>query len=140
MTIKEETPVQNAQPLSDDATAIPLSERNLEFFQQHWKSVVQNLKGVGSTGNMDALLRSACDPIALEDNTIVLGFYYQFHKDKIEDPKYKRFVEEAISKVFGTEYKVRCVLTPREQKKKTLLDAALEMGAEIINDESGGNQ
>jgi hypothetical protein len=35
---------------------------------------------------------------------------------------------------------VRCVLTPREQKKKTLLDAALEMGAEIINDESGGNQ
>jgi len=138
--IKEETPVQKAPPASDDATAIPLSERNLAFFQQHWKSVVQNLKGVGSTGNMDALLRSACDPIALEDNTIVLGFYYPFHKEKIEDPKYRRFVEEAISKVFGAEYKVRCVLTPRKQKKKTLLDAALEMGAEIITDDSGGSQ
>ena len=101
---------------------------------------MQNLKGVGSTGNMDALLRSACDPIALEDNTIVLGFYYPFHKEKIEDPKYRRFVEEAISKVFGAEYKVRCVLTPRDRKKKTLLDAALGMGAEIINDEQGGNQ
>jgi len=139
-TIKEETPVQKASPLSSDATAIPLSERNLAFFQQHWKSVVQNLKGVGSTGNMDALLRSACDPIELDGNTIVLGFYYQFHKEKIEDPKYRRFVEEAISKVFGAEYKVRCVLAPKKQKKKTLLDAALEMGAEIINDEQGGNQ
>ena len=138
-TIKEETPVQKASPVSDDATAIPLSERNLAFFQQHWKSVVQNLKGVGSTGNLDALLRSACDPIALEDNTIVLGFYYPFHKEKIEDPKYRRFVEQAISKVFGAEYKVRCVLTPREQKKKTLLDAALEMGAEIISDDAGGS-
>ena len=139
-TTKKAAPVQKPQSISDDATAIPLSERNLAFFQQHWKSVVQNLKGVGSTGNMDALLRSACDPIALEDNTIVLGFYYPFHKEKIEDPKYRRFVEEAISKVFGAEYKVRCVLTPRDRKKKTLLDAALGMGAEIINDEQGGNQ
>lgn len=137
---KEKTPVQKTSLMSDDATAIPLSERNLEFFQKHWKSVVQNLKGVGSTGNMDALLRSACDPIALEDNTIVLGFYYQFHKEKIEDPKYKRFVEEAISKVFGAPYKVRCVLTPKQQKKKTLLDAALEMGAEIIDDDMGGSR
>jgi DNA polymerase-3 subunit gamma/tau len=139
-TTEEATPVQKAPPVSDDATAIPLSERNLTFFQQHWKSVVQNLKGVGSTGNLDALLRSACDPIALEDNTIVLGFYYPFHKEKIEDPKYRRFVEQAISKVFGAEYKVRCELTPRQQKKKTLLEAALEMGAEIISDEPGGNQ
>jgi len=137
---EEATSGRKTQPISDDATAIPLSERNLAFFQQHWKSVVQNLKGVGSTGNLDALLRSACDPIALEDNTIVLGFYYPFHKEKIEDPKYRRFVEQAISKVFGAEYKVRCELTPREQKKKTLLDAALEMGAEIISDEPGGSQ
>jgi DNA polymerase-3 subunit gamma/tau len=139
-TAKEETPIHKAQPIPDDATTIPLSERNLAFFQQHWKSVVQNLKGVGSTGNLDALLRSACDPIALEDNTIVLGFYYPFHKEKIEDPKYQRFVEQAISKVFGAEYKVRCELTPREQKKQKLLDVALGMGAEIISDEQGGNQ
>ncbi len=139
-TKKESVSKQKGQPISDDAISVPLSERNLEFFQSHWRSVIQSLRGVGSTGNMDALLRSACDPIALEDNTIVLGFYYPFHKEKIEDPKYRRFVEQAISKVFGAEYKVRCVLTPREQKKKTLLDAALEMGAEIISDDTGGNQ
>ncbi|MCH8963269.1 MAG: hypothetical protein IH820_18635, partial [Bacteroidetes bacterium] len=54
-----------------------------------------------SKGSLDALLRNACEPIAIEGETLVVGFYYPFHKSKIEDPKYRHLVEKKVSEVFG---------------------------------------
>jgi len=83
-------------------------------------------------------LRSACEPIALEDETLVLGFYYSFHKEKIEDPKYRYLVERKLEEVFGRPYKIKCVLVdhkrmgaPPSEGGNPLVKAALEMGAEI---------
>lgn len=130
------------QTVADEHIELPLSNRTIEYFQQHWNSVIQALRGVGSTGNLDAFLRSACVPIDVEDDTIVLGFYYDFHKNRIEDPKYLHLVEKAVSRVFGGTYKLRCVLTPRDKKpeKQSVVEAALEMGAQIINDKPGENE
>jgi len=98
--------------------------------------VVNATRGMGSQGNLDALLRSACEPVALEDDTLVLGFYYEFHKEKIEDPKYRHMVEAKVSEVFGQPHKIRCVLTERKARTRGhLVDAALQMGAKIIDEE-----
>ena len=101
-----------------------------------------SLRGMGSSGNLDALLRSACEPVAIEGNTLVLGFYYSFHKEKVEDPKYRRMIERQLSEYFGTPYQLRCDLKSRENKvnrQSHLVQEALKMGARIIDDESGGN-
>jgi hypothetical protein len=97
---------------------------------------------MGSSGNLDALLRSACEPVALEDDTIVLGFYYGFHMEKIEDPKYRHMVESKASEIFGKPYKIRCVLTergkkpPAQQSKSRghVVDEAIKLGARIVEE------
>jgi len=112
--------------------------QGFEYLRGRWREFVHSLKGEGSTGTLDAFLRSACEPIALEDETLVLGFYYSFHKEKIEDPKYRYLVERKLEEVFGRPYKIKCVLvdhkkrgTPPSEGGNPLVKAALEMGAEI---------
>ncbi|HEX78459.1 MAG TPA: DNA polymerase III subunit gamma/tau [Dehalococcoidia bacterium] len=132
-------PEEPAQGEMVEAAVAPASP-DLEYIRSRWREVIEGLRGAGSRGNLDALLRSACEPVAVEGNTLVLGFYYQFHKEKIEDPKYTHLVETKISQVLGTPYKISCVLTPKGKKapnqsavKGHLVRAAQEMGARIIN-------
>ncbi len=108
----------------------------LDHIRGRWKEFIQALRGEGSSGNLDAFLRSACEPIAVENDTLVLGFYYELHKAKIEDPKYKHLVEKKLKEVFGQAYRLRCVLTPRAARAFSrkeadipLVRAALERGA-----------
>jgi DNA polymerase-3 subunit gamma/tau len=109
---------------------------DIEYFRNRWKDVVSATKGMGSKGNLDALLRSACEPVALEGETLVLGFYYEFHKEKIEDPKYRHMVEAKVNEVFGKNYKIRCMLTERKAASRGhLVEAALQMGAKIVEEE-----
>jgi len=120
----------------EEPRALPIPEPfpEIEQFRNRWREVVDALRGMGSRGNLDAFLRSACEPVALEGDTIVLGFYYAFHKEKIEDPKYRHMVEQKIKEVFGAPYKLRCQLIG-PKKKGHLIEAALQMGAKIIDTE-----
>jgi hypothetical protein len=94
---------------------------------------------VGSSGSLDAFLRSACEPEAVEGDTLVLAFYHDFHKNKIEDTKYTRMVERKLAEKFGSPNKIRCVLKTKEVKPKRkvedipLVKAALEHGARITS-------
>ena len=127
---KKEEPVITTVP-TDDKQVTP---EKLEIFRNRWREVVSATKGMGSQGNLDALLRSACEPVELDGDTLVLGFYYEFHKEKIEDPKYRHMVEAKVKEVFGAPLKIRCVLTERK-KRAGLVEAALQMGAKIVDEE-----
>ncbi|MFQ5826718.1 MAG: hypothetical protein ACE5IA_05100, partial [Dehalococcoidia bacterium] len=72
----------------------------------------------------------------LEGETLVLGFYHSFHKDKIEDPKYRYLIERKLGQIFGVSYRIECTLVERKkaaQPRGHLIDAALEAGANIIS-------
>ena len=116
--------------------------QDIDYLRSRWREFIKSLRGEGSSGNLDAFLRSACDPIALEDDTVVLGFYYSFHKEKIEDTKYRHLVEKKLKEVFGQPYKIRCILVdskreiPSQTKTQNpVIKAALEMGARISEEE-----
>ena len=137
-----ETPAAETAESVEPAVETPEEARALEqpsgieYLQQHWGEFVASLRGTGSSGNLDALLRSACEPVALEGDTLVLGFYYPFHRDRIDDPKYRHLVEKKLGEVFGTPYQVKCVLRPRQKGATApghLVKAAMEMGAQIID-------
>ncbi len=132
-------PVEAESPRPPEAEV----KQDIDYFRKHWKEFIQSLRGEGSRGNLDALLRSACEPIAVEGDTLILGFYYRFHKEKIEDPKYQHLVKRKLGEVFGQPYQLRCVLISRDKKASSqtelenpLVRAALEMGAKIVNEES----
>ncbi len=117
--------------------------QDLEYLRSHWREFIKSLRGEGSSGNLDAFLRSACDPVALEDDTVVLGFYYSFHKEKIEDTKYRHLVEKKLTEVFGRPYKIRCIIVENKREipsqprtQNPVVRAALEMGARINEEES----
>ena len=112
----------------------------LNYVQAQWKEFINSLKGEGSNGNLDAFLRSACEPVAVEDDTLVLGFYYAFHKEKIEDPKYQHLVERKLKEFFHQPSKIRCILVKRKKRvpssskrENPLIKAAIEMGARVVD-------
>lgn len=130
-----------AEPSKSPETAgAEASSPEIDHLRSRWKDFVNAMRGEGSKGNLDAFLRSSCEPLAIEDDTLVLGFYHKFHKEYIEDPKYKHLVEKKLREVFGHSYQVRCVLTsPSEQTRakmetdSPLVKAAKESyGAKII--------
>ena len=108
--------------------------------RNRWREFVNALRGAGSKGNLDAMLRSAAKPMSVENNTLTIGFYHDFHKNYIEDPKYKFLVEKKLHEFFGRSYKIRCILTePSKETRKRpatespMLQAALQRGAKLIN-------
>jgi len=113
---------------------------NIDDLKLRWKDFVESLRGVGSSGNMDAVLRSACEPLEIEGDTITLAFYWDFHKAKIEDPKYRFLVEKKLAEVFGRPYQVKCVLKEKGKKESSnsggssyMAKAAMRMGARVVN-------
>jgi DNA polymerase-3 subunit gamma/tau len=129
---------KQAEPAEETKSPEALPTPEMEEIRSRWKDFVNAMRGEGSKGNLDAFLRNSCEPLSIEDNTLTLGFYYKFHKEYIEDPKYKHLVERKLREVFGHSYLVRCVLTPAKVKAKTegenpLVKAARESyGATVI--------
>jgi DNA polymerase-3 subunit gamma/tau len=136
---------RTAQSLEDGDHSAPQAEEapaelelgELGRVRSTWKEYVDSLRGLGSAGNLDAFLRSACEPVSLEDDVLVLRFAYEFHKSKIEDPKYCHVVEERLQEFYGRPFKVSCVLetpagapvSPAPARREGLVDAAVRMGA-----------
>jgi len=132
----EQMPVKAAEP----AKASTDGKLNIEYLKLRWKDFVESLRGVGSSGNMDAFLRSACEPLEIEGDTITLAFFYDFHKAKVEDPKYRFLVEKKLAEVFGQPYQIRCVLREKPKRESSNSDednymakAAMRMGARIVD-------
>jgi DNA polymerase-3 subunit gamma/tau len=146
-TVKEQKiaapPVVSEPQATKIFEALPKSPpQNIEQIRQRWNDFVNACRGAGSSGNLDALLRKACEAVALEGNTLTLGFYWEFQRSKVEDPKYRHLVEDKLREVFGVPYHVRCILTPRdkdakpqEKTRNPVVNAALEMGARIVEEE-----
>jgi len=128
-------PIQKAEPSLPGSPPLEISP-DTEYVRAQWGDFVDTLRGMGSSGNLDAFLRSACEPVAVEGDTLVLAFYYSFHKEKIEDSKYRHLVEKKLSEKFGSPSRVRCVLRPRAKQRAMeghLVKAALEMGGRVTS-------
>lgn len=106
---------------------------SLDEIRAQWQEFSTSLKGLGKHGNLDALVRTACEPVAVEGNTLTLGFYYAFHKERIEEPQYRHLLEQQLVNFFGVPYRIQCVLvskfeerTPAAQGEETERPPVLE--------------
>ncbi|MBT9148806.1 MAG: DNA polymerase III subunit tau [Dehalococcoidia bacterium] len=141
--LRDQGSVVRGQPLPRSLIPDPRSPiPEIEHLQQHWNDFVNACRGEGSGGNLDALLRRACRPVSLEGHSLTLGFYAEFQRSKIEDPKYGCMVERKLKEVFGKPYEIRCVLIGKEGRpapisasESLLVKEALSRGARIISEE-----
>ncbi len=76
-----------------------------------------------------------------EEDGLVLGFAYEFHRGRIEDMKNRVVVEETIERVLGQRLHVRCVLATKDAVATAdplnaamddpLVRAAVSLGARV---------
>ncbi len=122
-----------ASPPGEEAVkAAPLeASGQLEALQANWKQVLEQApESVRRTAAM-AILRSAgVQPIAMENDTVVLTFRYPYHKEKIEEPDNMKITTDIISGYLGNRCTVRCVF---EQEENYLVREAQKMGAQITD-------
>jgi predicted nucleotide-binding protein len=83
---------------------------DLEAVRKNWKLILQSLKAEGSYGNLDAFMRSACEPIAFDNGILTLGFYYTFHLEKMKEKKYQEILEKNISKALKVPIRLEYIL------------------------------
>lgn len=112
-------------------TAPPEADSELEQLRLNWKRVIDDAPADIKRTNAIGLLRSAgVQPVAVEDNTVVLAFTYEVHKYQMEKPENQQVAEKIIGDFLGHSCHVRCVYEPANNH---LVKAALKMGAQIID-------
>ncbi len=108
---------------------------SVDTLRAGWRSVLARVRPYDKMA--EALLRDA-EPIKVEGDLIVLGFYYQGHAERFEkQANGKAMIEKALTEIFQTKCRVKCVLSPKKARLKAveedpLIRAAInQMGAEI---------
>jgi DNA polymerase-3 subunit gamma/tau len=109
----------------------PQPGSEIEQLRLNWRRVIDEAPASTKKTYAIAILRSAgVKPVAFEDDTIVLSFRYNIHKENMEKPENQHVAEEIIGNFLGRSCHVRCTYQPENNH---LLKAALKMGAQVIN-------
>lgn len=106
---KDNSEVENANNES-----IELADGKNGLGIEVWKRILSQIRPKNSS--TEALLR-ASKPIKLDGDTLRLGVYYRFHKEKLETLPHRLILEETASTILGSKVKVVCALTNPPAKK-----------------------
>jgi len=116
--------------------SLPVVEHTLlEHIKEEWGEFIGSLRGT----RIDSYFRGVSEPLDLSsDNTLTIGFQFPFHQEKVDNPRYRRLVEEKLAEKFGVSLKVCCALKPEQESRERslgkghLVEAALKMGGKIV--------
>jgi DNA polymerase III subunit gamma/tau len=101
----------------------------IEQLQQQWGKIISELPESLRKTPAAALLRTA-QPKKIVDDVLIISFKFPMHKDIMEKLENQKTAEKIVSKFMGQSCRVRCVY---EHENNHLVKAALEMGAQVIN-------
>ncbi|MFA5532401.1 MAG: DNA polymerase III subunit gamma/tau [Candidatus Shapirobacteria bacterium] len=102
---------------------------DLEKLESNWGNLLMAVKPFNHS--VEAFLR-ATRPCSIKNGVLSLEVFYPFHKDRLEEVKNRKIVEEGIKKVFGVNLCFECVLA-KDKKKPLVIDNQTPM--ENINEE-----
>lgn len=139
---KEVVPVDAAAesevaPEPETAPAVPVPPE-VAALQAKWQDVYQLARKINFKAG--ALLNSGCAITGIDDSTVVFGFRHQPLVERMnsgEGGAYLQALREAVQKVLGASYEVRCVYDPRASSPRPaggghLVQAARELGARVV--------
>jgi DNA polymerase-3 subunit gamma/tau len=108
---EKDTEVEVVNVIKMDVTGI-----NLDKIEQSWGNVLLAIKPFNHS--VEAFLR-ASRPIKFSGRNLTLEVFYPFHKDRLEEAKNRKIVEEGLFKVLGVELVFDCILG--KSKKQPLI-------------------
>lgn len=89
-------------------------DQDMNVEDSAWKKILELVKPINAS--MEALLRAA-KPVSYNGKCLTLGVYYKFHKERIEEAKHRKILEDVVAKVLQSQTKVTCILVDPPQKK-----------------------
>ncbi len=95
--------------------------KSLEQIEGKWDQFLEKVRPVNA--HILALLRST-RPTALDGATLILEVFYQFHKDKLEEPKVRSQLENFLAEVFGQKIMLRLILAQRTTPLPKIVEAS----------------
>lgn len=87
---------------------------SIDMDDSAWKKILELVKPINAS--MEALLRAA-KPVNYNGKCLTLGVYYKFHKERIEESKHRKILEEIVAKVLQSPTKVVCILVDPPPKR-----------------------
>jgi DNA polymerase-3 subunit gamma/tau len=88
----------------------------VEAVEEKWGNLLMTIKPFNHS--VEAFLR-ATRPKSINGKTLLLEVFYPFHKDRLEEAKNRKIVEDCMAKVFGINLCFECVLG--KNKKEALI-------------------
>ena len=88
----------------------------VEKVEEKWGNLLMTIKPFNHS--VEAFLR-ASRPKSIKGKTLLLEVFYPFHKDRLEEAKNRKIVEECMTKVFGIDLCFECILG--KSKKEPLV-------------------
>ncbi len=111
------TPTAAPKENTPQAAAPPSDQLGLPWLTENWGRVLQAVRAKNKT--VEAYLKS-CEPVAMKDGLVTLGFYHTWHRDRISEDRNRKLVEDALSSLAGKPCRVECKLYDgnREAREK----------------------
>lgn len=103
---KTETPAKSGPAFVKTSAG----EAGKEEVLSKWPQVLAAVKPVNH--GLEALLR-ATEPSGFKDGFLMIKVFYQFHKDRLEEERYRSLVEQIASKVLVAPIKIKFFLTAK---------------------------
>ena len=119
---KQQLPKKKAVEMLEakDILSKSKQKRSKPFGEENWQKVLSLVKPVNTS--VEALLRAA-KPLDFDGRTLTLAVFYRFHKERLEEEKYRSILESIVNQVLCIDSS-RVVCTLAEPSKK--IDARSE--------------
>ena len=101
--------------------------------EKSWSKILAEIKPISVS--IAALLGSS-KLLKFDGDKLNLGVYYKFHKDKLEELKNKKLLEDIATKIFEKTIRIECLLTEppaKIQLTESKDDNILNVAEEIFN-------
>ncbi|MFA6301422.1 MAG: DNA polymerase III subunit gamma/tau [Candidatus Paceibacterota bacterium] len=139
----EAEPEKTAEEPSEQVEVAGNNTFDLEAVKSEWCEILEEVKL--HNHSLTAFLKT-CQPVSVENNTIIISCQYSFHKDKLQKVSSKSIVEKVASEILKANvflkfiskedaqnmgYRIEEARAPKESSD--LVNSALEMfGGEVV--------
>ncbi|MDQ7029910.1 MAG: DNA polymerase III subunit gamma/tau [Ardenticatenia bacterium] len=143
-TLPSSAPVSSA---GEAETGVETDEagHGLLWWQHHWPEFLTWLQNRGGGHRRLAVRLKFGRPLALKEDTLMLGFTYSIHRDKVAEPETSRMLQRALQEFAGVPLSVECRWVPDQHHvspartkfekaaEDPLVRAALQLGGHIVD-------
>lgn len=96
-----------------DFDSVVAPEKSKDVNDEIWKTILTKVRPINAS--IEALLRSS-RPLGFDGKALKLGVFYKFHKERLEDTKNRKVLEDVATSIFGSPIRVICTLTETPHK------------------------